>query len=213
MEEHQEELATIESIDSGAVYTLALKTHVGMSIQTFRYFAGWCDKIQVGQRSLSQLDKPSPDQWNLLHSYRAKPSPSTKPGPTATWPSQRKSLWGEVLRLLNSPEPIHCFLTDCFFVRQSLCHSHPLELPPHDAGLEKCSLSGSWKHASAEASSGEDFNSNINHLHLLKVEYIVKTLSGVQDISHLTVFICLSFIGDSSDGAEVCWAFCESWNP
>ena len=48
MEQHQEELATIESIDSGAVYTLALKTHVGMSIQTFRYFAGWCDKIQVG---------------------------------------------------------------------------------------------------------------------------------------------------------------------
>ncbi|XP_075430727.1 cytosolic 10-formyltetrahydrofolate dehydrogenase isoform X2 [Ascaphus truei] len=46
METHQEELATIESIDSGAVYTLALKTHVGMSIQTFRYFAGWCDKIQ-----------------------------------------------------------------------------------------------------------------------------------------------------------------------
>uniref|UniRef100_A0A3Q3FR85 Aldehyde dehydrogenase 1 family member L1 n=1 Tax=Kryptolebias marmoratus TaxID=37003 RepID=A0A3Q3FR85_KRYMA len=47
MEQHQEELATIETIDSGAVYTLALKTHVGMSIQTFRYFAGWCDKIQV----------------------------------------------------------------------------------------------------------------------------------------------------------------------
>ena len=47
MEQHEEELATIESIDSGAVYTLALKTHVGMSIQTFRYFAGWCDKIQV----------------------------------------------------------------------------------------------------------------------------------------------------------------------
>ncbi|XP_044532063.1 cytosolic 10-formyltetrahydrofolate dehydrogenase [Gracilinanus agilis] len=46
MEKHQEELATIEAIDSGAVYTLALKTHVGMSIQTFRYFAGWCDKIQ-----------------------------------------------------------------------------------------------------------------------------------------------------------------------
>lgn len=47
MEEYQEELATIESIDSGAVYTLALKTHIGMSVQTFRYFAGWCDKIQV----------------------------------------------------------------------------------------------------------------------------------------------------------------------
>ncbi|CAG5117906.1 unnamed protein product, partial [Candidula unifasciata] len=45
MEQHQEELATIESLDSGAVYTLALKTHIGMSVQTFRYFAGWCDKI------------------------------------------------------------------------------------------------------------------------------------------------------------------------
>ena len=46
MEERKEELATIESIDSGAVYTLALKTHIGMSIETWRYFAGWCDKIQ-----------------------------------------------------------------------------------------------------------------------------------------------------------------------
>lgn len=45
MEEHKQELATIESIDSGAVYTLALKTHVGMSIDVWRYFAGWCDKI------------------------------------------------------------------------------------------------------------------------------------------------------------------------
>ena len=47
MEEHKEELATIESLDSGAVYTLALKTHIGMSIDTLRYFAGWADKIQV----------------------------------------------------------------------------------------------------------------------------------------------------------------------
>lgn len=45
MEQYKEELATIESIDSGAVYTLALKTHIGMSIETWRYFAGWCDKI------------------------------------------------------------------------------------------------------------------------------------------------------------------------
>lgn len=56
MEQHQEELATIEALDSGAVYTLALKTHVGMSIQTFRYFAGWCDKIQVGPG-------PIPTNW------------------------------------------------------------------------------------------------------------------------------------------------------
>ena len=40
MDDHKEELATIESIDSGAVYTLALKTHVGMSVDTWRYFAG-----------------------------------------------------------------------------------------------------------------------------------------------------------------------------
>ena len=45
MDQHKEELATLESVDSGAVYTLALKTHVGFSIDTFRYFAGWCDKI------------------------------------------------------------------------------------------------------------------------------------------------------------------------
>jgi formyltetrahydrofolate dehydrogenase len=47
MDQHREELATIESLDSGAVYTLALKTHVGMSIDVWRYYAGWCDKIQV----------------------------------------------------------------------------------------------------------------------------------------------------------------------
>ncbi|XP_072328060.1 mitochondrial 10-formyltetrahydrofolate dehydrogenase-like [Scyliorhinus torazame] len=54
MEKHQEELATIEAIDSGAVYTLALKTHIGMSIQTFRYFAGWCDKIQGSTIPINQ---------------------------------------------------------------------------------------------------------------------------------------------------------------
>lgn len=53
MDEHKEELATIESLDSGAVYTLALKTHVGMSIDTVRYFAGWADKIQVKYSSVN----------------------------------------------------------------------------------------------------------------------------------------------------------------
>ncbi|XP_052897052.1 cytosolic 10-formyltetrahydrofolate dehydrogenase isoform X1 [Anopheles moucheti] len=46
MEQCKEELATIEAIDSGAVYTLALKTHVGMSIDAWRYYAGWADKIE-----------------------------------------------------------------------------------------------------------------------------------------------------------------------
>ena len=52
MDAHREELATLETLDSGAVYTLALKTHIGMSIDTFRYFAGWCDKIHVSSRLL-----------------------------------------------------------------------------------------------------------------------------------------------------------------
>ena len=52
MEQHQEELATIKALDAGTAFTLALKTHVGMSIQIFDCFAGWCDKIQVGLRLL-----------------------------------------------------------------------------------------------------------------------------------------------------------------
>ena len=54
MDEHKEELATLETLDSGAVYTLALKTHVGMSIDTWRYFAGWCDKIQGDSIPISE---------------------------------------------------------------------------------------------------------------------------------------------------------------
>lgn len=74
MEEHKEELATLESIDAGAVYTLALKTHVGMSIDVWRYFAGWCDKIQVSGKC-ALLRKPV---------FRAKPSQFPMRGPTRT---------------------------------------------------------------------------------------------------------------------------------
>lgn len=52
MEEHKEELATIKVLDADAAYTLALKTHLVMSIQTFHYFAYWCDKIHVGLKLL-----------------------------------------------------------------------------------------------------------------------------------------------------------------
>ena len=54
MEKHKEELATLESLDSGAVYTLAIKTHIGMSIETWRYFAGWADKIHGTTIPLNQ---------------------------------------------------------------------------------------------------------------------------------------------------------------
>ncbi|OQV18967.1 Cytosolic 10-formyltetrahydrofolate dehydrogenase [Hypsibius exemplaris] len=54
MDQHRDELATIESLDSGAVYTLAIKTHIGMSIETWRYFAGWTDKIHGETIPLNQ---------------------------------------------------------------------------------------------------------------------------------------------------------------
>ena len=44
-------------LDSGAVYTLALKTHVGMSIQTWRYFAGWCDKVMKSSSTFSSVEQ------------------------------------------------------------------------------------------------------------------------------------------------------------
>lgn len=53
----------MEVIDSGAVYTLALKTHVGMSIDVWRYFAGWADKIQV----MSKIFKQQTLQKDFLH--------------------------------------------------------------------------------------------------------------------------------------------------
>ena len=65
MDKHKEELATLESVDSGAVYTLALKTHVGFSIDTFRYFAGWCDKIQVRPLSLGPTFSVPQQRANL----------------------------------------------------------------------------------------------------------------------------------------------------
>ncbi|XP_071440241.1 cytosolic 10-formyltetrahydrofolate dehydrogenase [Hetaerina americana] len=66
MEKHKEELATIESLDSGAVYTLALKTHVGMSVESWRYFAGWADKIHGETIPISRA-RP---KWNLSYTKK-----------------------------------------------------------------------------------------------------------------------------------------------
>ena len=95
MEEAQEELATIESMDSGAVYTLALKTHVGMSIQSFAYFAGWCDKIEGRTIPISH-SRPSS---NLCLTRR---EPFGVVGLVVPWVSQR------------APRPgIHTHCTHC----------------------------------------------------------------------------------------------------
>ncbi|XP_046406123.1 cytosolic 10-formyltetrahydrofolate dehydrogenase [Ischnura elegans] len=66
MDKHKEELATIEALDSGAVYTLALKTHVGMSVETWRYFAGWADKIHGDTIPISRA-RP---KWNLAYTKK-----------------------------------------------------------------------------------------------------------------------------------------------
>eukprot|EP00054_Salpingoeca_dolichothecata_P031613 m.264078 g.264078 ORF g.264078 m.264078 type:complete len:945 (+) comp27460_c0_seq1:139-2973(+) len=46
MDKHEDELAALESVDSGIPITLAKKTHIGMSKEVLRYFGGWADKIQ-----------------------------------------------------------------------------------------------------------------------------------------------------------------------
>lgn len=38
-------LATLESLDNGKPYQIALNVDVPASIETLRYYAGWCDKV------------------------------------------------------------------------------------------------------------------------------------------------------------------------
>jgi aldehyde dehydrogenase (NAD+) len=45
MEKHQAELAALEALDNGKTFTWAFGTDVAFSIQVFKYFAGWADKI------------------------------------------------------------------------------------------------------------------------------------------------------------------------
>lgn len=91
MEEHQEELATIETMDSGAVYTLALKTHVGMSIQTFRYFAGWCDKIQVSLRTHTHAHTPCASLSNTIMTMTSILTCAGEDDPHQPGPAQSES--------------------------------------------------------------------------------------------------------------------------
>jgi aldehyde dehydrogenase (NAD+) len=46
VEKHKEELATLESLDNGKPYSESLNVDLALSIKCFRYYAGWCDKIQ-----------------------------------------------------------------------------------------------------------------------------------------------------------------------
>jgi len=46
IEEHQEELATLESLDNGKPRHVALAADLPLTIACYRYYAGWADKIQ-----------------------------------------------------------------------------------------------------------------------------------------------------------------------
>lgn len=46
MEEHFDDLAALEALDSGKTFDWAKSWDVTESIKTFRYYAGWADKIQ-----------------------------------------------------------------------------------------------------------------------------------------------------------------------
>jgi len=46
MEERREELAELESLDNGKPVSVANNVDINLSIECYRYFAGWADKIQ-----------------------------------------------------------------------------------------------------------------------------------------------------------------------
>jgi aldehyde dehydrogenase (NAD+) len=46
VEQHSEELAHLESLDNGKPYHVALAADLPLTIATYRYYAGWADKIQ-----------------------------------------------------------------------------------------------------------------------------------------------------------------------
>ncbi len=53
MEQHQAELAELEMIDAGKFYTAAEQGEVAFASECFRYFAGWCTKIEGATKQMS----------------------------------------------------------------------------------------------------------------------------------------------------------------
>ena len=46
IDQNAQELAALESLDNGKPMALALAVDVALAAQTFRYYAGWCDKLE-----------------------------------------------------------------------------------------------------------------------------------------------------------------------
>ncbi|KAI0089758.1 aldehyde dehydrogenase [Irpex rosettiformis] len=56
MEQYEDELAALESLDNGKTFGWAKKADLALSIGTFKYYAGWADKIQ-GSTIETSIDK------------------------------------------------------------------------------------------------------------------------------------------------------------
>jgi aldehyde dehydrogenase (NAD+) len=46
IEEHADELAMLESLDNGKPFHVARSADLGLTVATYRYYAGWADKVQ-----------------------------------------------------------------------------------------------------------------------------------------------------------------------
>src|SRR3981081_3566191 len=46
IEEHADELALLEATDNGKPYRIAKAADLGLTVATYRYYAGWADKVQ-----------------------------------------------------------------------------------------------------------------------------------------------------------------------
>jgi len=49
IEQHKETLAKLESLNNGKAYLAALGYDIQQTINVFRYYAGWCDKLPLGE--------------------------------------------------------------------------------------------------------------------------------------------------------------------
>ena len=66
MEENAEEMAELEMLDAGKFYAGALHGEVPFAAECFRYYAGWCTKIEGSTKQLSTV----PDQEFHIYTQR-----------------------------------------------------------------------------------------------------------------------------------------------
>lgn len=57
LEKHADELASLDCLDNGKPFSHCKGFDLAQCVQTFRYFAGWCDKISGQTISLVNIFK------------------------------------------------------------------------------------------------------------------------------------------------------------